>query len=134
VLLLLLVKPAAAANARLTIGPGLASCPAGYVCLWTLDNFQGSGYAFFNSESNYTSLPAPFNGIQDNSWSFFNNGNNYDIRFSRHIGYGGDSWILCKKAAVAVLPYNSEVNPPTWSEPGNGWRDNVSSHKFGAFC
>lgn len=127
------LKPATALATRMIIGQGLASCPAGYVCLWSLSNFSGTGYAFYNSEFDYFSLPAPFNGIDDYSWSFYSHGNTYDIRFFRG-SQSGDSFILCKGTWIAELPDNSQVNPPATYEPGLGWRDEISSHKFGAFC
>ena len=129
----------AAAATRLTIGTGWQSCPAGYVCLWTLNNYSGQGYAFFNSELDYQTLPAPFNAIQDNSWSFYNNGNTSDIRFFRANQYGQDWFVLCKQMGIPELPPNSALptpgNPPgAENEPGRGWRDVVSSHNFGAWC
>ena len=133
------VLPAHAVTSRMTIGSGLASCPSGYVCLWTLSNFTGSGYAFFNSETNYAGLPAPFNGIQDNSWSFYNNGATSDIEFYRDANYSGGSFVLCKGQSIAALPPNSSINPPTLrsdgtNEPGRPWRDQISSHHFGTWC
>ncbi|MGN9913627.1 peptidase inhibitor family I36 protein [Phytohabitans sp. LJ34] len=127
------LRPATALATRMIIGPGLASCPAGYVCLWTFSNFTGTGYAFFNSEYDYYSLPAPFNGIENFSWSFYSHGNTHDIRFFRDT-QSGDSFILCKGTWIAELPSNAEVTPPAAYEPGRGWRDTISSHKFGAFC
>jgi hypothetical protein len=126
-------SPAQAVTTRLTIGPGLGSCPAGYVCLWTLNNFTGTGYAFYNSETDYSTLPAPFNGIQDNSWSFYSHGNTYDIKFYRDNYWGGDSFVLCRGEAIAYLPSNSTM-PQSGAEPGRGWRDAVTSHHFGAWC
>ncbi|MFG2043787.1 peptidase inhibitor family I36 protein [Dactylosporangium sp. NPDC048998] len=125
--------PALAVTTRMTIGNGSGSCPLGYVCLWTLDNYTGTGYAFYNSETDYSTLPAPFNNIQDNSWSFYNNGQTSDITFYRDYGYGGDWFVVCKQTGIPSLPSNSTL--PTWTnEPGRGWRDHVSSHRFGAYC
>jgi hypothetical protein len=109
------------------------------VCLWTLNNFTGSGYAFFNSETNYGALPYPFSIIQDNSWSFYNHGATSDIEFYRDSGYGGDHFVLCKGQSIAALPSNSLINPPTRRsdgtyEPGRPWRDQITSHHFGAWC
>jgi hypothetical protein len=118
----------------MTIGAGLSSCPAGYVCLWILSDFQGTGYAFFNTENNYATLPAPFNGINDFSWSFYSHGNTHDIRFYREA-HSGDSFVLCRGEAISFIPPNFEVWPPTGSgEPGRGWRDQISSHRFGRYC
>jgi hypothetical protein len=127
--------PSWAVTTRLTIGTGTASCPAGYVCLWTLNNFTGNGYAFFNSETDYSALPYPFDVIDNNSWSFYNHGNTDDIAFYRNANYGGPStFILCKGVAVAQLPVNSDVDPPDTAEPGEGWRDSITSHHFGVWC
>lgn len=130
-----LINPSAAGavTTRLIIGSGKSSCPAGYVCLWTLNDFTGTGYAFYNSESDYSTLPSPFNGIQDYSWSFYSHGNTYDIKFYRHAGQSGEGFVLCRGEAIASLPANSTL-PTVSSEPGRGWRDQVSSHKFGAWC
>jgi len=131
--------PAAAVTTRLIIGSGWQSCPAGYVCLWTLNDYTGTGYAFYNSETDYATLPAPFNGIQDNSWSFYNNGNTSDIMFFRANLYGQDWFVLCKQTGIPELPSNS-VLPTTGNpvgaetEAGRGWRDTISSHHFGAWC
>jgi hypothetical protein len=125
--------PALAADARRTIGNGIASCPEGYVCLWTLTNYTGQGYAFFNSETDYGTLPAPFNGIQDYSWSFYNNGKFSDILFFRDHLYQGDWFVLCKQTGIPYLPPNGEL-PTAGNEPGRGWRDQISSHHFGAWC
>ena len=135
----IVATPAHAVTTRLTIGAGLSSCPAGYVCLWTLNGYTGSGYAFYNSETDYSTLPAPFNGIQDNSWSFYNHGNTSDIMFFRDANYGGDWFVLCRGDAIAQLPANSSLptstNPSGGdTEPGRGWRDSVSGHHFGAWC
>jgi len=125
--------PASAVTTRLQIGNGSGSCPAGYVCLWTLSNYTGQGYAFYNSETDYNTLPAPFNGIQDNSWSFYNNGNTSDIMFFRAHLYQQDWFVLCKGTGIPALPSNGEL-PSASSEPGRGWRDTISSHHFGAWC
>lgn len=121
--------PGQAAAARLQINDGLSSCPAGYVCLWVLDNFRGGGYAFYNSENDYFDLPAPFNGIYQNSWSFYNHGNTHDIRFFRWANYSGDNFVLCRNDYIPELPHNSDVDPPA-SEPGEGWRDQITGHRF----
>lgn len=129
-------SPGYAATARLTIGQGLSSCPPGYLCLWTLNNFSGTGYAFFNSEANYVTLPAPFNGIQDYSWSFYNNGyaGSYeDVALFRDINYSGDRLTLCRGSSIAYLPANYTL-PQSTAEPGRGWRDQVSSHQWGMWC
>jgi hypothetical protein len=131
------VSPAHAATARLTIGTGKASCPGGYVCLWTLNNYTGTGYAFFNSEVDYAALPSPFNSIQDNSWSFYNNGfagSFEDVHMYQDRNQTGMNFVLCRGDAIPELPPNAEVNPPTTTLPGRGWRDRVSSHKWGDFC
>jgi Peptidase inhibitor family I36 len=136
--LLISILPSAhveAVTTRMTIGPGLASCPAGYVCLWPLSDFAGGGYAFFNSESNYATLPSPFNAINNNSWSFYSHGNTYDIRFHRGSGWTGDTFVLCRGLAIAFIPPNADIDPPAGTSwPGFGWRDQISSHKFGDFC
>lgn len=131
--------PAFALDVRRTIGNGAASCPGGYVCLWTLENYTGQGYAFFNSETDYATLPAPFNNIQDNSWSFFNNGNTSDITFFRANLYGQDWFVLCKGTGMPWVPFNSDLPQPgnpngAENEPGRGWRDTISSHHFGKWC
>ena len=126
-------SPAQAVTTRLTIGVGKASCPAGYVCLWTLSNYQGTGYAFYNDELNYATLPSPFNAIQDNSYSFYSHGNTSDIRFFRNSNLTNDAFLLCRGESIDYLPPNADVDPPA-SEPGEGWRDAISSHDFGAFC
>lgn len=133
---LALQLPAQALEARLLIGTGLSSCPAGYVCLWKSDNYLGQGYAFYNDEGNYSVLPAPFNGINNTSFSFYNHGNFSDIRFFRDGDPLGHSFLLCKGESIAFLPLNVDVDPPvgTANEPGNGWRDQVSGHDFGVFC
>jgi hypothetical protein len=128
-------SPARAATARLTIGAGKASFPQGYVCLWVLSDYTGTGYAFFNSETNYATLPAPFNGIQDNSWSFYNNGfagSVEDVRLFRNAGQAGEEFVLCRGDAIPYLPPNGEL--PQSGSNALGWRDTVSSHKWGDFC
>lgn len=125
---------AQAVETRLQIGTGYQSCPLGYVCLWTQSNYTGSGYAFYNSESNYATLPLPFRNIQDYSWSFYNNGQYNDIRFFLHVDYSGHSFILCKQRGIPELPPNTNVDPSDLTYNGHGWRDRVSSHKFGNYC
>ena len=133
-----IASPAQAVVTRKIIGTGLASCEAGYVCLWTLNDFSGTGYEFYNSESNYSALPSPFNVIDNNSWSFYNNGTScsgcQDVRFYRGNG-SGDSFILCMGESIGTLPPNLNVDPPVATgRGGDGWRDDVSSHVWGGFC
>jgi hypothetical protein len=131
--------PAFAVTPMLTIGSGVGSCPAGYVCLWTLSDYTGAGYAFYNSETDYATLPAPFSSIENFSWSFYNNGTSSDIMFFRDRLYLGDWFVLCRQTGIPVLPSNSDLprvgKPPgAETEPGRGWRDQISSHHFGAWC
>jgi hypothetical protein len=64
-----------------------------------LGNFAGGGYALLNSKTNYGTMPAPFNTIQDNSWSLYKNGtagSAPDIEFYRNTSYGGEVFVLCR--------------------------------------
>lgn len=133
----LTVSPAKAAAARMTIGTGKASCPQGYVCLWTLSNYTGQGYAFFNTEDSYAVLPSPFNGINNNSYSFYNRGDAgsvEDVRLYRGDNRTGDNFVLCRGDSIPELPPNSDVDPPDTNWPGRGWRDQVSGHTWGSYC
>ncbi|OJF10938.1 hypothetical protein BG844_29330 [Couchioplanes caeruleus subsp. caeruleus] len=131
--------PARAAESRMLIGEGWQSCPAGYVCLWAFSDYTGRGYAFFNSEVDYATLPSPFNGIQDDSRSFYNNGNTSDVRFYRANQFGQDWLELCKQTGIPKLPPTTDLPttsalPGADTEPGRGWLDVVSSHRFGEWC
>ncbi|MEU4366660.1 peptidase inhibitor family I36 protein [Micromonospora chersina] len=129
-------SPASAVTTRLTIGAGLGNCPAGYVCLWPRDNFQGTGYAFYSDESDYHALPSPFYIIDNYSMSFYNHANTYDIRFYRYPAKTGDTFVLCKGDSIASLPpvANTDTTPGAWYRTGKGWRGQVSGHDFGAWC
>ena len=74
------------------------------MCLWLLGAFNGTGYGFYNSESNYASLPYPFSLTNDNTWSFYNNGLAGavdDVRFYRESGLSGDQFVLCRGDAIS---------------------------------
>lgn len=131
-----LASPVRAATSRITVAAGKGSCPVGYVCLWLLGAFNGTGYGFYNSESNYASLPYPFSLTNDNTWSFYNNGLAGavdDVRFYRESGLSGDQFVLCRGDAISDLPPNGNLPQITWY-PGRGWRDAISSHKWGDYC
>jgi hypothetical protein len=133
---IVVANPASAATSRITVGAGSSSCPAGYVCVWVLGGYQGSGYGFFNSETNYAALPSPFSNANNNTWSFFNNGHAgsfEDVRMYRDSGQVGDQFVLCRGDAIPDLPANSSL-PSNTSFPGRGWQDQVTSHKWGDFC
>jgi hypothetical protein len=129
-------SPASAVTTRLTIGSGLSSCPAGYVCLWPSENFQGTGYAFYSDEPDYNALPSPFNAVDNHSLSFYSHGNTYDIRFYRYPGNTGDAFVLCKGDSIAALPLSADTDttPGSWYRTGKGWRNQISGSDFGAWC
>ena len=127
-LVALTAKEANAVTTIIQVNPCKASCPAGYVCLWPLNDFPGTGVGFYSDEDNYATLSSTYNFIQDNSWSMYSHGNTYDVRFFANAGYSGRSFVLCKGDAISELPLNS------WVKPGTGWRDTISSHDFAAIC
>jgi hypothetical protein len=111
---------AAPAPARILVGPGTGSCPAGYACFWEAANFQGRGVGFYNSEPKWNTMSAPYGFINDIASSAFNNGTSgMQISMCQHPNYGGHCISLARGWTF-----------PDLSHPALNMNDTISSMRW----
>ncbi|WP_330464654.1 peptidase inhibitor family I36 protein [Micromonospora zamorensis] len=108
-------QPAQAAPAYISVSEG--ACSSGYVCLWDWDQYQLSGFGYYNDVWNLATISSPYNNMNNSATSAKNRSNSGNaVKF--YDNAGGSGTARCLRAGYSVpdmYPLDNKASALVWS-------------------
>ncbi|MFD6567035.1 hypothetical protein [Micromonospora profundi] len=108
-------QPAQAAAPYISVWEG--ACSSGYVCLWDTDQFQYSGYGYYNDVWNMATISSPYNSMNNISKSAKNRSNSGNVVKFYDVA-GGSGTARCLRAGYSsanMIGLYSKASALVWS-------------------